>query len=62
MNIGVICLFVVELFLWLLYKKYSTYLIKRWDMTTLELLLTSSSVVMLMIVVYAFGQMFNWAM
>lgn len=31
-------------------------------MTTLELLLTSSSVVMLMIVVYAFGQMFNWAM
>ncbi|ENU79951.1 hypothetical protein P255_01133 [Acinetobacter brisouii CIP 110357] len=30
-------------------------------MTTLELLLTSSSVLMLITIVYAFGQMFNWA-
>jgi hypothetical protein len=40
-------------------KSNPLYIGEWYMMSTLELLLTSSSVLMLMLVIYAFGQMFN---
>lgn len=40
-------------------KSNPLYIGEWYMMSTLELLLTSSSAVMLMLVIYAFGQMFN---